>query len=243
MYHLDAELASPLRQVSFNDLLSQSSFSISETFKQKDLTPKVSKIENVGIKSNEFAQKSINIAPSPKKPKRIRLKTRSFRVWTNFSQQGQETLVQLGVGCNCEKSKCVKLYCECFRMSGFCSEKCKCKSCLNNSSNSGIREKIVKSTLELNPSAFRTKFKVHSTQTINSRGCSCRKTECVKSYCECFRAQAGCTRLCKCTRCKNNQIEIDERAIPILYERVTRKKTSRKKNKAFFAVTNNEITK
>lgn len=242
MYHLDAEPASPLKPGSFNELLSPTSFTVSGPFKQPMLSPKESKMETVVIKSNGVSQKPVVFDPCSQKPRRARSKIQSFKTWTKLSRPGEEGLVQLGVVCNCEKSKCVKLYCECFRMSGFCSEKCKCRGCLNNNSNSGLREKIVSDTLEMNPSAFRTKFKLHSKETINSRGCSCRKTECVKSYCECFRAQAGCTRLCKCIRCKNKQIEIDEREIPLLYERVTRKKKL-KRQKAFEAVTINEITK
>ncbi|CAL9063882.1 unnamed protein product, partial [Musa banksii] len=29
-------------------------------------------------------------------------------------------------------------------------------------------------------------------------GCNCRKSNCVKNYCECFKAKMGCSRLCHC---------------------------------------------
>ena len=33
--------------------------------------------------------------------------------------------------CSCSRSKCLKLYCECFAKQGFCSDKCGCKDCFN----------------------------------------------------------------------------------------------------------------
>jgi len=35
--------------------------------------------------------------------------------------------------CNCKNSKCLKLYCECFKSKGFCSHKCSCVGCGNMS--------------------------------------------------------------------------------------------------------------
>ncbi len=37
--------------------------------------------------------------------------------------------------CNCEKSKCLKLYCECFAKNLFCGNSCNCKDCHNNLKN------------------------------------------------------------------------------------------------------------
>lgn len=37
--------------------------------------------------------------------------------------------------CNCEKSRCLKLYCECFSRNALCTKACNCRDCLNNSSN------------------------------------------------------------------------------------------------------------
>lgn len=38
--------------------------------------------------------------------------------------------------CNCEKSKCLKLYCECFAHSKICTKFCNCRDCHNNHLNS-----------------------------------------------------------------------------------------------------------
>ena len=38
--------------------------------------------------------------------------------------------------CNCKKSKCLKLYCECFANGLFCSRDCECLNCANVELNS-----------------------------------------------------------------------------------------------------------
>jgi len=34
--------------------------------------------------------------------------------------------------CNCKKTKCIKLYCDCFAVGELCGAECKCLSCSNN---------------------------------------------------------------------------------------------------------------
>lgn len=62
-------------------------------------------------------------------------------------------------GCTCKKSRCLKLYCQCFAASALCdSTKCRCESCKNEVS----REKDIKrarsNVLYRNPRAFEDKF-------------------------------------------------------------------------------------
>ncbi len=59
--------------------------------------------------------------------------------------------------CNCKKSHCLKLYCECFSNKGYCSG-CNCVSCLNTPENDALREKAMQATLERNPVAFDPKI-------------------------------------------------------------------------------------
>lgn len=59
--------------------------------------------------------------------------------------------------CNCKKSHCLKLYCECFASKGYCSG-CNCVNCLNTRENDAIREKAMQATLERNPIAFDPKI-------------------------------------------------------------------------------------
>lgn len=35
------------------------------------------------------------------------------------------------------------------------------------------------------------------------RNCNCKKSNCLKKYCECFNSGVKCTSSCKCEECKN----------------------------------------
>lgn len=56
--------------------------------------------------------------------------------------------------CNCTKSQCLKLYCDCFAAGEFCSN-CNCKDCLNDLQNEDERQKAIRACLERNPYAFK----------------------------------------------------------------------------------------
>ena len=59
--------------------------------------------------------------------------------------------------CNCTKSHCLKLYCECFARGQSC-DGCNCSNCMNNFNFEDDRKKAIKSTLERNPLAFYPKI-------------------------------------------------------------------------------------
>lgn len=128
--------------------------------------------------------------------------------------------------CNCSKSKCLRLYCECFAKGLQCGPQCNCTGCHNNDQHRVLRDLVVQETLEKNPSAFKSKFKVHARKQniLHSRGCNCSKTNCLKEYCECFKAGTGCSRLCRCLNCKNAKIEIAEEEVVVYHDKVMRKR-------------------
>jgi hypothetical protein len=67
-----------------------------------------------------------------------------------------------------------------------CNELCKCMGCENHSEN----ELRLRANLE---------------GDIMERACYCKKSYCLKKYCECYNNGAKCNNNCKCEECKNTE--------------------------------------
>ncbi|KAJ6309015.1 hypothetical protein OIU76_018582 [Salix suchowensis] len=121
--------------------------------------------------------------------------------------------------CHCKQSKCLKLYCECFASGSYCDE-CSCANCHNNVENEDVRREATECILKRNPNAFKPRIigspctpqddgdasKDVLVMAKHIKGCHCKRTGCLKNYCECFQANILCSENCKCVSCKNWEV-------------------------------------
>ncbi|XP_076348848.1 protein lin-54 homolog isoform X3 [Tachypleus tridentatus] len=117
--------------------------------------------------------------------------------------------------CNCSKSQCLKLYCDCFANGEFCST-CNCTSCFNNLEHEEERQNAIKNCLERNPYAFHPKigkYRDGIVQRCHTKGCNCKRSGCLKKYCECYEGKILCTHLCKCVGCKNIEDNFEKKTL------------------------------
>ena len=88
--------------------------------------------------------------------------------------------------CSCNKTKCIKKYCECFANNKLCTN-CLCLDCRNKD-------------IFINAFGINTEEKNKTKDIIV---CTCSKSGCNKKYCECFKEGLKCNIKCRCINCLN----------------------------------------
>ncbi|PWA81773.1 CRC domain-containing protein [Artemisia annua] len=104
--------------------------------------------------------------------------------------------------CRCKKSKCLKLYCWCFKAGLYCAELCSCQECCNSLDYKDTVDEARKRIQSQDPLAFSSKncplILSPTTQNVEQesqsipielkdrKGCNCKKSLCRNNYCECY---------------------------------------------------------
>ena len=135
------------------------------------------------------------------------------------------------ISCKCQKSKCLKLYCNCFQQNLLCTYSCQCHDCENTETYSGpggARTMAVEEVINRRPDAFSPRS--------SDGGCNCKKNKCLKKYCVslnffcyfgirllcisqlvlllhsqiCFNQSLKCDDKCRCKDCQNQATSKEE---------------------------------
>lgn len=70
----------------------------------------------------------------------------------------QKSSTVASLTCKCNKSRCLKMYCECFTVGRFCDKNCLCKNCANVVENTSMIRNARKAIRNRNPQAFKPKI-------------------------------------------------------------------------------------
>ncbi len=112
------------------------------------------KTQNVTLETDDDDDVAMKTSQSPDEGKRFFFFNLIFCIRFTLLTL---SIVFLGIRrkhCNCNKSMCLKLYCDCFANGEFCYN-CNCKECFNNLENEEERQRAIRICLERNPAAFK----------------------------------------------------------------------------------------
>jgi hypothetical protein len=99
--------------------------------------------------------------------------------------------------CSCNKTKCIKKYCECFANNKSCTN-CLCLDCRN-------KDIFLPGTEGALSSENKNKNKGKEIVV-----CTCSKSGCNKKYCECYKEGQKCNIKCRCINCLNMEEPLDK---------------------------------
>lgn len=84
---------------------------------------------------------------------------------------------------------------------------------MNNLAYEEERGRAIKMTLERNPTAFHPKIGRGEGERKHTKGCNCKRSGCLKNYCECYEAKISCSDLCRCQGCRNTEDSVERRSL------------------------------
>ena len=147
------------------------------------------------IRKSAPPARSKRAAPSSSAPRKRPAALLRLQSWPSTASDNT-VMVEGHQPCYCRASKCLKLYCACFAAGKPC-DGCNCQGCLNVDGGAQ-REAAVKATLARDPDAF-------ASRKTKGRACACKRSRCLKRYCECFEAGQFCADDCVCLDCENTE--------------------------------------
>ena len=96
------------------------------------------------------------------------------------------------VFCKCSKTKCLKLYCNCFSQGSACNASCVCLDCRNTGNDQDLVQR------------FRQRSELRKGKKTDGKSyCRCVMTSCTNSHCPCFKSGGRCLADCTCYNCSN----------------------------------------
>lgn len=209
--------------VCVTDLEAANLFQLPQSKKDKtEGTPAKSKstVERC-MKANDNRLSKVSATDLLEIPARVHLeqdmgrKVKRQQLLMRVAQQIQASSVSSYTSCGC-KTGCLKMYCMCFSSRGYCHAGCTCDDCKNGRKNQTERVEAIQHYLSNDPRAFSFASLTQDSSTsgflhllpqkssaVVLRGCRCKKSKCLKKYCECYQNGIACTSHCRCMECSN----------------------------------------
>lgn len=163
------------------------------------------------IHENVMTERKLNTATSDKG-------LTSVAVPTKTEDNNRDKQSSQRKKCNCQKSKCLKLYCECFYSGNFCQD-CNCDCCQNKSEFEAERKKASERIAAKNPIGYNRRIAhINEKENLPKKSqpeirCNCTRSNCQKKYCECYKIGGKCGPLCTCVNCTNAKKEEGDKTL------------------------------